>query len=56
MVIPNLGIGLEILQSKIMTLGIVVILTVLYMYNKKVYKNKLRRKIRLYNKMQNDKN
>ena len=50
MVIPNLGIGLKILQSKITTLCIIIFLVIIYMYNKKVYKNKMRRKVHLYNK------
>ena len=49
-IIPNLGIGLEILQSKITTLCIIIFLVIIYMYNKKVYKSKMRRKVHLYNK------
>ena len=52
-VIPNLGIGLKILQSKMTTLCIIIFLVIIYMYNKKVYKNKMRRKVHLYNKMKN---
>ena len=49
-VIPILGIGLEILQAKITTLCIIIFLVIIYVYNKKVYKNKMRRKVQLYNR------
>lgn len=52
-VMPNLEMVLKILQSKITTLCILIFLVVIYMYNKKVYKNKMKRKVHLYNKMKN---
>lgn len=52
-VIPRLGIFLEIIQSPIVTIITFIILTITYFYNKKIYKNKIKRKIKLYNKQKN---
>lgn len=46
-VIPVLGILFKILQSKITTVIIVFLLIIYYLYNKRVYKNKVKRKVTL---------
>lgn len=46
-VIPVLGILFKILQSKITTAIIVFLLIMYYLYNKRVYKNKVKRKVTL---------
>lgn len=52
--IPVLGILPKILQSKITTVCICIFLVIKFIYNRKVYKNKIRRKVQRYNKMKNN--
>ena len=51
---PVLGILLKILQSKITTICICIFLVIKFLYNQKVYKNKMRRKVQRYHKMKNN--
>ena len=53
-VIPGVGILLKILQSKITTILILFFLVLKYMYNKRVYKNRVRRKVNLYKKKERE--